>query len=343
MRIKRLHSSEWAEALPVRGTEPFHTAAALDTIDQHVSGTVHLLGGFKGDEPVGLFPIHERQKLGARLLTSPPLSLGIGRLGPLVMSNSPKQRKQERTNRRFIRAALDELDAANPRTLLRLACSPEYSDPRPFQWNGFQVEPAFTYRLSLDDTDADTVLKNFTRDLRREIGKEDEVPFDIERGGINDVRRIYDSVKARHRDQNHRYPLPWEFVRDLVDTLDEQVRVYVARTDGEFVAGTIVLYSAETAYFWKGGTKTDHTVSPNSLLHWRIIKDVLEDPELSDIEAYDLYTANNERLAEYKSKLGGSPQPYFVVESGGPAMTAAKGIYRMAAFGKNPLGESGQL
>jgi len=76
--------SEWAEVLPDHGIEPFHTASALDVITRHVPGKLHLIGGFKGDEPVGLLPIHERRKLGGRLLTSPPLSLGIGRLGPLV-------------------------------------------------------------------------------------------------------------------------------------------------------------------------------------------------------------------------------------------------------------------
>lgn len=343
MRIKRLHLSEWAEILPDRGIEPFHTAAALEVTSRHVPGTIHLLGGFKGDEPVGLLPIHERRKLGGRLLTSPPLNLGIGRLGPVIMSSSPKQRKQELTNRRFVRAALDELDADGPRTLLRLACAPGYTDPRPFQWSGFAVKPAFTYRLSLEETDRDEVLDNFTRGLRRDIRKRDESGISIDRGDVTDLRRIYDAVKIRHHEQDHRYPLSWEFVRDLVDALDEQVRVYVARADGEFIAGTVVLYSTETAHFWKGGTKADYTISPNSLLHWRIITDILEDPELSGVEGYDLYTANNERLAEYKSKLGGSPQPYFIVESGGPAMTAAKGIYRMTAFGKNPLGESGQL
>jgi len=343
MDTKRLQLSEWAEALPDRGIEPFHTAPAINVISRHVPGKLHLIGGFKGDEPVGLFPIHERRKLGGRLLTSPPLSLGIGRLGPIIMSSSPKQRKQERTNRRFIRAALEELDAANPRTLVRLACAPEYTDPRPFQWEGFSVEPAFTYRLSLAETDPDTVLKTFNKDMRREIRKEDEVDFSIERGGIGDARQIYDSLKARYREQDQRYPLSWGFVRDLLKNLDDQVRVYVARADGKCVAGMIILYSTETAYFWKGGTKTDYSISPNSILHWYAIRDILEDPALSEVTAYDLYTANNERLAEYKSKLGGSPQPYFVIESGGPAMAAAKGIYRMAAFGKNPMGESGEL
>lgn len=338
MHIRRLQLSEWAEALPDHGIEPFHTGAALQVVDRYISGTLHLLGGFKGDEPVGLFPIHEREKFGVRVLTSPPLNLGITRLGPVVMSDSPKQRKQERTNQKFIQAVLDELDAMDQRTLVRLASAPDYTDPRPFQWNGLSVEPAFTYRLSLDGTDTDTILSNFTRDLRREIRKADDSDFLLERGEMADARRIYDSVKARYREQDQETPIRWEFIRDLVERMDENVRVYVARENGAFVAGLIVLYSADTACFWKGATKTDHTVSPNSLLHWRAITDIIEDTELSDINSYDFYTANVKRLANYKSKFGGSTKPYFIIESRGPAMTAAKEIYRMKAFGKGLLG-----
>ena len=56
-------------------------------------------------------------------------------------------------------------------------------------------------------------------------------------------------------------------------------------------------------------------MSPNNLLHWRVIEDILTDPELESIDAYDLYTANNERLVDYKSRFGESLTGYYVVES----------------------------
>lgn len=344
MRIERMTPSEWGRTLPDTDFEPFHDPGALAVVDHHSSGSLHLLCGFKGEEQVGLIPVHESSTVGARLLTSPPLGLGIGRLGPVVVSRSPKQRKRETTNKKFIHAVIEELDADSPRTLVRFSCSPDYTDPRPFQWKGFDISPAFTYRILLRGRDEDELLQSFSRDLRKDIRKREDVDISIRTGGITDVRRIYESIAMRYRDQGYRVPLSWEFVRDLVQTLEDRARVYVAETtDGEFISGMVILYSNDTAFFWKGGAKTDRTVSPNSLLHWRIIVDILDDSALESIDRYDLYTANNERLTRYKSTFGGELSPYYIVESSGVAMMAAKGLYRMFALKKNPFAKRGQL
>lgn len=344
MRVKRLGLSEWGEVLPSDGTEVFHSPEALRIVDEYTPGELHLLGGFKGQDPAGLLPVHETTRLGGRVLTSPPLGVGISRLGPIVMPSSPKQRKQEAINNDFIRGIIEELDAENPRTLLRFSTSPSYTDPRPFQWNNFDVRPAFTYRISLQDTDSEQLLNSFSRDLRSDIRKQDDVDFSVEVGGFDALREVYDSVKERVQELDQRHPLSWEFVRDLYEALNEQARVYVARSpNGSFISGMIILYSNDSAYCWKGGVKTDRTVSPNSHIHWRILTDILEDPELEDIWNYDFYTANNERLTRYKSKFGGSPHQYFIIESGGTIMKAAKGLYRVSELGKSPLGKSGQI
>ncbi len=344
MRIERLGYSKWEKLLPKTDCEPFHSPKALGVVDKHSSGKLHLLGGFKGEELVGLIPVHEDSKFGAQILTSPPLGFGIGRLGPIVMSTSPKPRKRESTNKKFINGVIEELDADSPRTLLRLSCSPDYTDPRPFHWEGFDISPAFTYRIMLHERDQDELLGSFSRDLRKDIRKQDDVDISIRTGGVNAARQVHESMTERYQEQNYQVPLTWKFVHDLIQTLEDRARVYVAETaDGEFVSGMIILYSNDTASFWKGGAKTDRTVSPNSLLHWQILVDILNDPALESIDQYDMYTANNERLTRYKSSFGGELKSYYRVESDGAAMTAAKGLYRMLAFKKNPLGETNQL
>ncbi len=338
MRIEQLELSEWGETLPESGIEPFHTPEALRVIDEHTPGELHLFGGFKGQEPVGLFPLHTRSKFGGCLLTSPPLGLGIGRLGPIIMSSSPKQRKKERTNETFIETVLDELDIDRRSTLVRLACSPHYTDPRPFQWNGFDITPAFTYRIETGGSDREELLQSFSRDLRKEIRKRDEVDISTRTGGIDGARRTHESISQRFEEQNQRLPLSWRFIRDLFEALDDRIRVYVAESDtGEFLSGMIIVYSNDTAHFWKGGAKAQRTVSPNSLLHWHVLEDIYTDPQLESVENYDLYTANNERLTRYKSKFGGTPTAYYLIESTGIATKVAKGVYRLSMLGKNPL------
>lgn len=338
MHVEERRFSEWADAQPERGIGVLHAPEALRVVDQHSPGELRLFSGFKGQEAVGLFPINVRSKFGARVLTSPPLGFGIGRLGPIVMEKSPKQRKQESANKEFIRKVLDTVDADAPLTLFRTACSTRYRDPRPFEWSGFDVSSAFTYRLDLADRTADQVLESFARNLRREIRKQDDVEFSIRTAGMKAAKHTYRSWMERFEEQGQRHPLAWEFVRDLLEALDERARVYVAESpDGEFISGMIILYSNDTAYAWIGGTKTTKTsVSPNTLLHWRIIQDILTDPELEGIKVYDQGGANTERLAKYKSCLGGALTEYYLIESNSSGMAVAKRIYKMVAYGNIP-------
>jgi lipid II:glycine glycyltransferase (peptidoglycan interpeptide bridge formation enzyme) len=94
----------------------------------------------------------------------------------------------------------------------------------------------------------------------------------------------------------------------------------------------LVLVSDGTAYYWQGGASATYDgVSVNTLLHWRVIRDVIDAPELSDVTQYDLVGANTERICEYKRKFGGRLVPYYTVESGGIGMELAKSAYRLVA------------
>jgi len=93
--------------------------------------------------------------------------------------------------------------------------------------------------------------------------------------------------------------------------------VYAARTpEGDFISGITLLYANEDAIFWQGGTKANYDgVSVNSLLHWRIITDILNDPALADVERYHLGNALNRRISRYKSKFNGKPVVSYEVKS----------------------------
>ena len=104
MRIERLPLTDWAEALPARGFEPFHTAEALSVLDDYASGTLQLFAGYNGQNPVALLPVFVRRRAIGSMVTSPPPGFSVPRLGPILMPASPKRSKQERLNRRFAEA-----------------------------------------------------------------------------------------------------------------------------------------------------------------------------------------------------------------------------------------------
>jgi len=334
MRVERLSPAEWEQHLPSDGFDVFHRREALDVLDEHAPGTLRRYAGFKGDSPVALLPLFVREgPLGTALL-SPPPSYGVSRLGPLLMPTSPKRRKHEKINSNFAEGVLDDLAVEEPLTLFRMVCHTEYPDPRPFGWADFSIEPSFTYRLDLADADLDDVLASFSKSLRREItdGEELNVTVETDRSALVD---IYETTRQRYEEGGRAFTLEWPYVRDLVDALGPWARVYVVRNEaGAVLTGIVVLYSNDAAYFWLGGARTTHEgVSINSLLHWRIIEDVVEDPPTDSIDTYDLVGANTERLCRYKSKFGADLVPYYTVESSGATMDVAKRVYESITRG----------
>lgn len=327
--LHRLTLSEWNDALPSTGVEVFHSPEALSAVETHSDGELRLYGGFKGEHPVALLPVFVEERSVGRVVTSPPPSMGIPRLGPLLVTESPKQRKKETINEGFASQILDDLGVSARSTLFRMICPRAYPDPRPYQWNHLQVTPAFTYVLDLDGATADTMMDPFSRSLRNEMRDRETSDITITVEGIDAAQRICESVHEHFDEQGARSPADWPFVHDLLSTLSARHRVYVARTrDGSYCSGIIVLYSGDTAYFWLGGiTATHEGVSVNSLLHRTVIEDLIEEPQFESITRYDLVGANTERLCQYKGKFSGALVPYYIVESNGLEMKLAKSVY----------------
>jgi len=331
MEVERVDLDEWARALPTRGFEVFHTPAALSVLAEHARGALRLVVGYNGDRPVGLCPVFEVARPIGATVVSPPPSMGVPRLGPILSPASPKQRKQERLNRRFVRAVSAAFDVGRPLTFARLICSPDYGDPRPYVWDGMSVSPAFTYVLETAGRTTDDLFGSASKSLRREIRDAQAGELTVEREGPAAAERVYEQTAARYAEQDVPFSLGRDYVSDLVDALaeDDRCRVYVARApDDSFVSGVTVLYSNDAAYFWQGGAReTYEGLSVNSLLHWRIVEDLVADPPRGTVTRYDLHGANTERLCRYKSKFGAELRPYYVVESGGAPMALAKRAY----------------
>lgn len=329
MRIESIDLSTWASELPQDGFDVFHLPEALRVVDQHVDADLRLYAGYKGETVVGLFPVFVEERGFVRLLFSPPPGLTIPRLGPLVMPKSPKQRKREAVNREFIDLVLEDVAADSRRSLLRVACSTGFGDPRPFEWSGLRVGQAFTYVLDLAGESTDSVKRSFSKSLRRDLRTLDDANVTVGVEGPDVVGEIYRDVDARFEANGERFPLSPSYVRDVVHSLGERCRIYVARDEaGEYLGGIVVLYSNDTASFWQGGVATSvDNASVNTALHWAIISDLVEDPPIDGVTGYDFVGANTPRLCRYKSKFGADLVGYHTIESDGLGMAVAKQMY----------------
>lgn len=327
MNIEKVTLGEWEQLLPDSGFTPFHTPAALFVMNDYSKGELQLLAGFHEQQPLALLPVFVRKEYPLTIIVSPPPGLSVPWLGPVLISQSANQQWHETLNQNFAREVLRVLDADKLRTLFGLVGSPEYTDPRPYSWENLGVNPRFNVVLNLAERNSDDILQSFTRDIRKEIRKDDEIDISIGLGGSDAAKRICDDLKERHAEQGLTYPTPRAYTGDFVEELDDRARVYVARApNGQFLSGIIVLYSNDDALFWQGGTKANYQgISVNSLLHWRIIDDIINDSELEDIDRYHLGDANNSRLARYKSKFNGELVVNYEIKS--TLMTYAKSAY----------------
>ncbi|PSP92878.1 GNAT family N-acetyltransferase [Halobacteriales archaeon QS_4_62_28] len=313
----------------------FHRFEALGVLADHADATVHPLMGFKGQEPVGIFPLFEMKKGPVRMAFSPPPNMRVSYLGPAMLNLSKlKQRKRDRRRKRFIEECLEWLtDEVNPK-YAHTRMHGGYEDVRPFKWNDWSVDPSYTYVVDLD-TDAESLLMRFSSDGRSNIRNADEDSYTIEVGKQRAIELIVEQVRNRYESQGISYGLTADFVTDLYEALpDGSLKPYVFRVDDEFVGGMLVPDSGETVSRWQGGVRTDTDIDlpVNDLLDWRVMQDGIDGGR----SAYDLVGAEDERINEYKAKFNPQLQTYYSATHSEAGMSVLASMYQRFR-GQNPL------
>jgi hypothetical protein len=305
----------------------FHYWEFLDVVADHVGGTVHRLVGYKGQEPVGVFPVFELRKGPVTTAFSPPPDMGLSQLGPaMITPDGMKRRRLEKRTHRFVECCLAWVDRVVDPGYVHLRTHHSYRDHRPFIWNDFDLTTRYTYVVDLTPG-TDAILGEFSSDARSNVRNTDEGAYRIVERGADGVDDIVDHLDGRHSRQGLDYPVSAGFVHDLFDRLpDGTVRTLVCRVDGEYVGGMITLEDDRTVYRWQGGARplADVDVPVNDLVDWRVITDAVD----RGLTAYDLVGANTPRLCEYKSKFGPDLVPYHAVETGSLPMRLVSRLYK---------------
>lgn len=278
---------------------PFHRHEALEVLADHGGATLYPLVVTAGDEPIGLFPVFEKSLGPVSAVFSPVPNLKIHNLGPvLVAADGLSALERERRSWQFVDTALSCLRERFAPQYVLVRTTVRYDDPRPFDWNGFEVTPRHSYVVDLTP-DPETLLGRFSSDARRNVRNRSE-GITVREAGEDAIDAVIERVRERHAEQGESYPLTPAFVRDCYDALPTgTVRPYVVEIDGEFVGGMVTLETDDTIYRWQGGVKTDTSRPVNDLLDWQIIRDAAE----RGLTRYDLMGANNPRISRYKAKF----------------------------------------
>ncbi|MHC3436923.1 GNAT family N-acetyltransferase [Natrialbaceae archaeon A-gly3] len=303
----------------------FHRYGVLQTAEEHAGASLYPLVGYKGEEPVGLFPTFEIRKSAVSTIFSPPPGQGMSFLGPVSLNDGKlKQRKRERRRRRFVEGCLEWLEERVGPSYYRVVTSLAYDDSRPFTWNDYEVTPRHTYLLDLT-REPDELKRSFSKSLRRYLEPDDEERFRIEQRGEDGIRFVHEQVRSRYEAQGKTYTVPVEFLLDLYEELpDGSVRPYIGEIDGERTSGIVTFEGESTIYYSAGGGKPDAEYPINDLLHWQIIRDARD----RGVETYDLCGANTPRICEYKSKFNPNLGTYYEIEKGTRILQTAANLYK---------------
>jgi hypothetical protein len=323
--LSRDEATTWNDALGRTAERtPFHRFEALEVLADHAGATLHPLMAYKGQEPVGLFPLFTLEKGPITAAFSPPPELKVSYLGPVVLAQpGMKPYSTEKRRRRLIDGSLSWLDEHHDPAYVHIRTAIGAPDPRPFDWAKFDETPRFSYVIDLD-TDPETLKDRFSSDARSNV-RDAQDACDVTEAGAAAVRRIITQVQDRHEEQNLEFPLTADFVEELYKALPEgYLRPYACRVDGEFVGGSLVLDDGERIYNWQGTAKQQTEYDVNDLLHW----EVLQDASSRGVGAYDLVGANDPRLSRYKSKFAPTLRTYHSLERSGPGVGTAARLYR---------------
>ncbi|GAB3036261.1 lipid II:glycine glycyltransferase FemX [Natronobiforma cellulositropha] len=308
-------AAEWNRYVErASATNPFYRAEALAVQARETGTTVHLLVGFKGQEPVGLFPVFEYRKGPITGAFSPAPYSWSCYLGPaLVTVGGLKQRKVDRRTNRFIEGSLEWIEAELSPHYQKYVTG-EFEDVRPFVWNDFEATPGYTYVVDLE-REEDELLDRFSSDARSNVRNADEQRYEIVEGDGDDVEAIVEQVAARYESQGRPFQLTPTYARAIYDAVPAgAIRPYTCRIDGEFVGGILVAESDTTRYRWQGGVKPDANIdlSINDVLDWHVMRDGLRD----GLERYDLVGAGVPSINRYKAKFNPRLETNYTITDG---------------------------
>lgn len=326
--LSRDEAAEWNDAVertPER--TPFHRFEALDVFADHTDADLHPLLAYKGEQPVGLFPLFTLRKGPITAAFSPPPALKVSYLGPVVLAQpGMKPHSTEKRRRRLVDGCLDWLDTHYDPGYVHVRTALGAPDVRPFGWARFEETPRFTYVVELDD-DPETLRDRFSRDARSNI-RDAADECTVSEAGAETVQRVIRQVQERHDDQGLDFPVTTDFVADLYDALPEgHLRPYACRVDGEFVGGSLILDDGERVYNWQGTVKQDLDHDVNDFLHWEVLRAAADRGH----SGYDLVGANDPRLSRYKSKFAPALRTYHSLERSSAGVGAAARLYRQFA------------
>jgi lipid II:glycine glycyltransferase (peptidoglycan interpeptide bridge formation enzyme) len=295
----------------------FHTWKWLKIMEKHsrtnlilekLKGDLYPLVGFKGDRPIGVIPLFHFSNQFFSQVSSPPSDVEAEYLGPVLIDyDKMNQRKRESLFIQF-QKKIDEFISSLKAGYISISTPPGFQDCRPFSWNSYAIKPMYNYLLDVSKGE-DHLWKHFTKEARWDINKAKKKGIVIEEGRKEELKRIFDVYYNTFKSQGRRVNFSKEYLLDVYDAFSPtNLKVFVAKYQGEFVSGIIATCFRDVFSVWMGSSKPPIKDLPaNDLLYWETMKWAIN----HECKYYEMIWANTPRLNRFKSKYNPDLSIYF--------------------------------
>ena len=308
----------------------FHTWKWLEIAANHSGFVMHPLVGYVKGEPVGLFPLFHRKVYGINFAFSPPPHVALLYLGPVLRFNdnmTKHQKRREDLYLSFFDCVNNYIKQVLKAQYIQIFLPPKLSDPRPFTWSGYSVKPEYNYETDLS-SGPETLFQNLPKKKRQNINGAYKRGIIIEMGGKEEIEEIYALMVERYKEQGRRVRVPKEYLLEIYDAYNENIKVFVTKYEDEIVTGVIDIVFKNSLFSWIGNPKPRKIIpsSSNDILQWEEIQYCFRE----NLSSYvTMGAAGNERLhTYYSSKFNPSLDVRFSAKKCSSCVRVIESAYR---------------
>ena len=207
---------------------------------------------------------------------SPPTNTLLLYLRPALLNFDKMKQSGKELVFTELQRSIDEFIKSDLRgNYTRIRLSPWLIDSRPLRWCGYEVEPLYTYMINLREG-VDGLWGNLNRKLLVSIEKSKREGVSVELGDQEDLEFLRKALYSRFEEQGLRPEKEYykDYFSDLYNSFYPQnMKIFIAKRNGERVGGLVVLCYKDWAALWIGIPKTSlREIYPNDLAQWEAIR-----------------------------------------------------------------------
>jgi hypothetical protein len=271
---------------------------------------------------VGIAPFFYYNISGYHIAGSPPFAVENYYLGPVFRNvGETGSVKCEGRELEFHNAIDKFLKKTLKPHMILIHTSPGLFDTRQFIWNGYEVEPRYTYILNTKQ-DYPSIHAAFSKNLRQNIDKVQKSGIVVVEGTREEVTLIHQRLRERNR-----IHAPLEYLNDVFDRFSpENIRIFIAEKNGEPVSGIITSIWKDKVSFWVGSPRYSlDGIDPNGAIIAKSIRWACE----HGYSQYEIIGADTKSLFTFKQKFGADLILYYNIRWLSPLSRFSRNIIRL--------------